>query len=59
MPKPVEYPDAVTASNLKEWSLAFEEVCARFEVRWSRPEPRMHFRQYLRGLLAPLQRKNS
>jgi SRSO17 transposase len=59
MSEPVAYPDAVTAADLKEWLLAFEEVCARFEVHWSRPEPRMHFRQYLRGLMAPLERKNS
>lgn len=57
--EPAEYPGAVTAADLKEWSLAFEDVCARFEARWSRPEPRLHFRQYLRGLLAPLERKNS
>lgn len=59
MSEHARYPDAVTAEDLKEWSAAFEEVCKRFETHWSRPEPRMHFRQYLRGLLAPLERKNS
>ncbi|SNT63556.1 SRSO17 transposase [Actinomadura meyerae] len=34
-------------------------MCVRFESRWYRTESREHFRQYLRGLLAPLARKNS
>jgi len=51
MPRPVEYADAVTAADLAEWESEFEALCARFEVQWARPEPREHFRQYLRGLL--------
>lgn len=59
MLQPVECADAVTVADLDLWASEFERVCARFEVRWTRPEPREHFRQYLRGLLAPIERKNS
>jgi SRSO17 transposase len=59
MPGTVEYADAVTAADLAGWESEFEALCARFEVRWARPEPRLHFRQYLRGLVGPLARKNS
>lgn len=59
MPQPDEPADAVTATDLHAWKSKFEELCARIESRWVRPEPREHFRQYLRGLLAPIERKNS
>jgi SRSO17 transposase len=59
MPQPQEYADAVTAADLDVWQSEFEQMCARFEGRWFRTESREHFRQYLRGLLAPLARKNS
>src|SRR5712664_639622 len=59
MPELVENSDAVTIADLNDWHVEFEEVCARFEGRWFRTESREHFRQYLRGLLAPLERKNS
>jgi len=59
MPQPLEYAGAVTAADLDVWAFEFDQVCGRFEGRWVRPEPREHFRQYLRGLLAPLERKNS
>jgi len=49
---------AVTRSDLDAWEAEFENVCARFEARFYRPESRRHFRQYMRGLLAPLERKN-
>jgi SRSO17 transposase len=50
---------AVTEAGLDEWCSEFERLCARFEPRYYRTESREHFRQYLRGLLAPLERKNS
>src|SRR3954447_26114158 len=50
---------AVTPADLDVWDAEFESVCARFEKRFFRTESRLHFRQYLRGLLAPLERKNS
>jgi SRSO17 transposase len=59
MPQPLENTGAVTAADLGAWKSEFEQVCARFEGRWFRTESREHFRQYLRGLLAPLARKNS
>ena len=49
----------MTAADLEVWKSEFEQVCAQFEGRWFRTESREHFRQYLRGLLAPLARKNS
>jgi SRSO17 transposase len=51
--------EAVTHKDLAEWQDEFERVCARFETRFFRTESRLHFRQYFRGLLAPLERKNS
>jgi SRSO17 transposase len=58
MPQPLNA-GVVTAADLDVWKSEFEQVCARFEGRWFRTESREHFRQYLRGLLAPLARKNS
>ena len=49
---------AVTRSDLDAREAEFENVCARFEARFYRPESRRHFRQHMRGLLAPLERKN-
>jgi SRSO17 transposase len=48
----------VAAADLDGWDLEFEAVCARADELFRRPEPRVHVRQYLRGLLAPLERKN-
>lgn len=59
MPRLFEDDGAVTEAGLDEWRSEFERVCARFEPRFYRTESREHFRQYLRGLLAPLERKNS
>jgi SRSO17 transposase len=59
MPQPQECAGAVTTADLEVWQSEFEQVCARFEGRWFRTESREHFQQYLRGLLAPLARKNS
>lgn len=59
MPEAREFAGAVTAADLDSWKSEFEAVCVRFEGRWYRTESREHFRQYLRGLLAPLARKNS
>ena len=49
----------MTEAGLDEWCAEFERVCVLFESRYYRTESREHFRQYLRGLLAPLKRKNS
>ncbi|WP_460370759.1 IS701 family transposase, partial [Actinocorallia lasiicapitis] len=59
MPPPFEDNGAVTTEALDDWRAEFDLLCARFEARYYRTESREHFRQYLRGLLAPLARKNS
>lgn len=59
MPESHEFDGAVTPTDLDNWKIEFETLCARFEGRWYRTESREHFRQYLRGLLAPQARKNS
>jgi SRSO17 transposase len=50
--------DAVSRSDLKEWSTEFEEVIARIEPLFVHPNSYKHAEQYLRGLLAPIERKN-
>jgi SRSO17 transposase len=48
----------VTRADLSAWEAEFESVCSRISPLFYRPESRDHARQYLRGLLAPIQRKN-
>ena len=55
---PVVDDDAVSRSDLKEWSAEFEEVIARIEPLFVHPNSHKHSEQYLRGLLAPIERKN-
>jgi SRSO17 transposase len=50
--------DEVTAEDLEILDAEFEAVCARIEPLFYRPESRAHARAYLRGLLAPLEKKN-
>ena len=40
------------------WAAGLDEVHARIAPRFSRSEPRERVAAYLRGLLAPLERKN-
>ena len=40
------------------WDREFAALCARMDPLFPRPKSRGHARQYLRGLMAPLQRKN-
>ncbi|MED7828980.1 IS701 family transposase, partial [Streptomyces chiangmaiensis] len=51
--------DEVTAEDLAVLDAEFEAVCARIEPLFYRSESRAHARGYLRGLLAPLEKKNS
>ena len=44
--------------ELDQWSADFEDFQARFAPFFARSEPREAARRYLRGLLAPVQRKN-
>jgi SRSO17 transposase len=50
--------DAVFFSDLGEWSDEFENVLNRIEPLFVHPASRKHAEQYLRGLLAPIERKN-
>lgn len=55
----VVLPDgAVTSEDLVVWDEEFRDVCARFGPLFYRPDSRVHAERYLRGLLAPLERKN-
>ncbi len=40
------------------WAAALDEVAARIASRFGRAEPRRRALSYLRGLLAPIERKN-
>ena len=48
----------VTRADLDAWEAEFGNVCSLISPLFHRPEPGNHARQYLRGLLAPIQRKN-
>ena len=50
--------DAVTREDLAAWDAEFEDICARAVPLFYRTDSRAHAVQYLRGLLAPLERKN-
>lgn len=47
-----------TCVDAEDWAGEFDVVTARIASRFSRREPRQHAVAYLRGLLAPLDRKN-
>jgi SRSO17 transposase len=48
----------VTAEVVESWELRLEDLFACFAGRFSRVEPRRYAFAYVRGLLAPLERKN-
>ena len=48
----------MTPDELAHWASEFEDFHARFAYLFARSEPREEARQYLRGLLAPVGRKN-
>lgn len=54
----VVYDGAVTRSDLEQWQSELNALFARMGQLFYRPESRKHAEQYMRGLLAPLQRKN-
>lgn len=54
----VVYDGAVAAEDLVAWNSDLEGLYARMGSLFYRTESRNHAQQYLRGLLAPLQRKN-
>lgn len=49
----------MTNEELDEWGVDFLRFCARFADVFGRKEPRTQAFKYLRGLLAPIPRKNS
>ena len=50
--------DGLAAEDLTVLDAEFEAVCARIGPLFYRPESRAHAGAYLRGLLAPLEKKN-
>lgn len=54
----VEYDGGVTRDDLDQWNLDLDVLLARLTPLFYRTESRRHAEQYVRGLLAPLQRKN-
>jgi SRSO17 transposase len=55
---PVVDDDAVSCSDLQDWSAEFEYLTDRVSSLFVHPKSRAHARQYLEGLLAPIERKN-
>lgn len=54
----VVYDGRVSAANLANWNAEFDFLLGRLGTVFYRTESRRHAEQYVRGLLAPLQRKN-
>ena len=50
--------DHVGVAEVAVWAAGLDQVHARIAPRFSRSEPRERVAAYLRGLLAPLERKN-
>jgi SRSO17 transposase len=48
----------VTREDLAAWDQGFRDVCARLDGLFYRTDSRAHARHYVRGLIAPLERKN-
>jgi SRSO17 transposase len=48
----------VTREDLAVWDQEFGDVCTRLDGLFYRTDSRVHARDYVRGLLAPLERKN-
>jgi SRSO17 transposase len=49
---------SITRADLAVWDEEFASLCERMDPLFPRPKSRGHARQYLRGLMAPLKRKN-
>ena len=50
--------DAVSPADLEEWSAEFDRVVERIDPLFVHSTSRKHAEQYLKGLLAPIDRKN-
>src|SRR4249920_505300 len=55
---PVVDDESVSCSDLQDWSTEFESGAARVASLFAHPKSQAHSRQYLEGLLAPIERKN-
>lgn len=51
--------NVVTLIDVDVWRAGLDDLFARVAGRFGRSEPRLQARAYLRGLLAPVERKNS
>jgi len=51
--------DDLGVAEVQAWAVGLEEVHARIVPRFARSEPRQRVLAYVRGLLAPVERKNS
>jgi SRSO17 transposase len=51
--------DDLDVAEVEAWAAGLEEVHARIASRFARSEPRGRVAAYVRGLLAPVERKNS
>src|SRR5579875_3055670 len=51
-------PGMVTRADAARWGRGLDEVVGRIAPRFARAEPRRRASAYLRGLLAPVERKN-
>lgn len=54
----IVYDGAVTREDVGQWESELEDVLERIRPLFYRTESKRHAEQYVRGLLAPLQRKN-
>ena len=50
--------DVVSCSDLRDWSVEFESLTSRVSSLFVHSKSQAHSRQYLEGLLAPIERKN-
>jgi SRSO17 transposase len=50
--------DIVSCLDLQEWALEFESLAERVALLIAHPNSQAHARDYLAGLLAPIERKN-
>jgi len=50
--------DGVTKEDLAVWDQEFQDACGRLDELFYRTDSRVHARHYVRGLMAPLERKN-
>jgi hypothetical protein len=51
--------DDLCVAEVASWAEGLDEIYARIAPRFARSEPRERVAAYVRGLLAPLERKNS